>query len=159
MRTFIEAGSIFILALIIAFATNAIRNDGLALKGEWSKEAVEKRHLGEDLVSVSIEDAYRMFQKGDAFFIDARSSSEFERGHIKGAWNIPAWEANARIQEIEGLMPQDANIITYCDGEDCSLSRDLARFLKGMGYKNVRVLINGWSLWRKAGYPVERGGV
>ena len=44
-------------------------------------------------------------------------------------------------------------IITYCDGESCDLSHELALFLKEMGYDNVRILVNGWTVWQHAGLP------
>jgi rhodanese-related sulfurtransferase len=156
MRLLIEAGLIFLIALALSIATNAIRPDGLSLKGDWSKEAIEKKTLGDDISSIALDEAHRAFENGEAFFIDARSRGEYLKGHIKGALNLPAMEANSRAREIEGLLPRDAQIITYCDGVDCPLSSELARFLKGMGYNNVRVLVNGWSIWRDAGYPVER---
>ena len=54
-------------------------------------------------------------------------------------------------------MKNDAVIITYCDGESCNLSKDLALFLESLGFTNVRVLVNGWTVWRDAGLIVESG--
>jgi 3-mercaptopyruvate sulfurtransferase SseA len=48
-------------------------------------------------------------------------------------------------------------LITYCDGESCDLSHELALFLKEMGFENVRVLVNGWSVWQQAGLPFQTG--
>ena len=56
-----------------------------------------------------------------------------------------------------GVIPENAWIVTYCDGETCSLSEDLAKGLIAMGYQNVRVLPNGLTRWMEAGLPVERG--
>ena len=49
-------------------------------------------------------------------------------------------------------------VIAYCDGEACSLSEDLALMLSDMDYENVKVLINGWTMWSQNGYPTEQGG-
>ena len=49
-------------------------------------------------------------------------------------------------------------IITYCDGENCELSHNLAKFLLDMGFTNVRILVNGWSKWQNADLPVEKEG-
>jgi len=51
-------------------------------------------------------------------------------------------------------IPMDAMVIAYCDGESCSLSKDLALYLFFRGYDNVRVLVNGWSRWLEAGLHV-----
>ena len=42
-------------------------------------------------------------------------------------------------------------IISHCDGETCSLSKDLALFLRDMGFKNARVLVNDWTVWQEKG--------
>jgi rhodanese-related sulfurtransferase len=48
-------------------------------------------------------------------------------------------------------------IITYCDGETCELSHDLALFLRDAGFTDSRVLVNGWTVWQQAGLPVGIG--
>jgi 3-mercaptopyruvate sulfurtransferase SseA len=48
-------------------------------------------------------------------------------------------------------------VITYCDGESCNLSHELAVFLQDMGVEQVRMLFNGWTVWREAGLPVGQG--
>ena len=54
------------------------------------------------------------------------------------------------------LKPTD-RIITYCDGETCNLSHDLALFLTEMGFQDVKVLVNGWTVWLDNNQPVEQG--
>lgn len=152
-----ESALILSIAIALGLLVNWIRHDGLTLKGGWSEEAFEKRHLGKDLKAVSLEEAFRAFKAGEVFFVDARSRDEFALGHIEGALSIPLVEANELMEEMEAFLPKDAEIISYCDGVDCPLSSDLARMLKGGGYAGVRVLANGWSLWRDAGYPIEMG--
>ena len=155
MRILIEAGLILFLAFFLAFSTNALRMDGLPIKGNWQGETLEKGHLGDDLRSISLDEAHRAFEKGEAFFIDARSRKEYRLGHIKGSLSLPWEEAGSQIHEVEGLLPKDGEIITYCDGLHCTLSSDLARWLEEMGYVKVRVLVNGWSLWKDSGFPIE----
>jgi 3-mercaptopyruvate sulfurtransferase SseA len=58
------------------------------------------------------------------------------------------------MEITQDLEPETA-IIAYCDGETCNLSHDLALFLKDMGFMNVRVLVNGWTVWSKSRFPVE----
>lgn len=53
------------------------------------------------------------------------------------------------------LMAYDAVIITYCDGDTCNLSKELALLLENLGFSKVRVLVNGWTVWQNAGLPVE----
>jgi len=51
----------------------------------------------------------------------------------------------------------ETRIVTYCDGETCELSHDLALFLRDAGFLNTRVLVNGWKLWQQSGLPVTSG--
>jgi 3-mercaptopyruvate sulfurtransferase SseA len=46
-------------------------------------------------------------------------------------------------------------VITYCDGDSCNLSKDLALFMENLGFSKVLVLVNGWTLWQDAGLPIE----
>jgi len=78
-------------------------------------------------------------------------------GHIKGAISLPYREADWKFVETMTGVPDDSAVITYCDGETCELSMDLALFLKNAGYKNVKVLSNGWTVWKQNGLPVETG--
>jgi rhodanese-related sulfurtransferase len=57
--------------------------------------------------------------------------------------------------EVTGDLEFETVIISYCDGETCNLSHDLALFLKDAGFLNVRVLVNGWTVWRESHFPVE----
>lgn len=154
---FIDTAGILLVSALLAFASNAIRPDGLPFIGDWSPEAMGKKHLGEDLRSISLPEAYQAFTSGRAFFLDARPIEEYEQGHIKGALGVPWTEVSGNARERYDFLPKEVMIITYCDGIDCPLSSDLARRLQQEGYSNVWVLLDGWSLWKNAGYPVEKG--
>jgi rhodanese-related sulfurtransferase len=52
-------------------------------------------------------------------------------------------------------LPTNLTIITYCDGEACPLSKDLAMVLMDLGFDHVRVLVNGLSVWTKHNYPIK----
>ena len=60
--------------------------------------------------------------------------------------------------DIAAQLDEKDTIITYCDGENCELSHDLAMYLKDMGFTNVRVLVNGWTVWQNAGLPTLKAG-
>jgi rhodanese-related sulfurtransferase len=107
-------------------------------------------------MAISLNEAKTLFQSQKAVFMDARPLEEFISGHIRSARNLPWHEAEQRVMDVIADLPNDALIITYCDGESCNLSKDLALFLDSLGFTNVRVLVNGWSSWQHAGLPVEK---
>jgi rhodanese-related sulfurtransferase len=77
-------------------------------------------------------------------------------GH-EGALSIPWDDYEQRVDAVLGDVPKDAFLIAYCDGEGCSLSKELALALIAGGYKNVHILVNGWHLWLQANLPTTLG--
>ena len=152
----LQAAAILSIAIALGIVTNILRNDGIAVIGDWSTEARLTPSSGGRMM-ISLAEAEKMFADKTAVFIDARSTQEFEAGRIQGAVSLPWHGVEQHFMGIAERIPQDRLILTYCDGESCALSKDLALFLKEMGYGKVRVLVNGWSLWKGAGLPVESG--
>ena len=146
---------IILCGSILGVVANQVRHD-MPLIGNWSPEARLTAETGKNMV-ISLEEAKRLFSAQGALFLDARPSVLYEEGHIKGARNVPWQSFGDYLDEIMDI-PEDAMIITYCDGETCSLSEDLAKELLSMGFENVRVLVNGWTRWKEAGLTTERGG-
>ena len=64
--------------------------------------------------------------------MDARPLEEFTKGHILGAISLPWHEAEQRVMDVTADMANDAVIITYCDGDTCTLSKELALFLENL---------------------------
>jgi len=147
---------IALIVLIAGFASNRLRSDEMPFVEEWSEKSKLVTSSGENL-EISLFEAANLFKKGEAMFIDARSRAEYDAGHIKGAKSLPYKEADWQFIEVMAGVPEERAVITYCDGEMCELSMELAVFLENAGYKNVKVLSNGWSVWQQNGLPVETG--
>jgi rhodanese-related sulfurtransferase len=144
---------LLVLAGALALGVNALRTDGLPLVGDWSAQARFADQAGDSL-TIDLDQARRLFEADAALFVDARPESQYAEGHIQGALCLPWQYVDDHIMDAyERLLATDRTIITYCDGESCDLSHELALLLKDLGMKNVRVLVNGWSVWREAGLP------
>ena len=155
-RAIRQSMGILILAAVMGLLTNVARSNSLPLVADWTPEARLTNDKGNSMV-VSLEDAKRLYLDKKAVFLDARSPMDYAQGHILGAQNIPWQSFNEYIDRILDNIPDDVRIVTYCDGEHCSLSEDLAEELISMGYKNVNILLDGWTRWLEAGLPVEKG--
>jgi rhodanese-related sulfurtransferase len=97
-----------------------------------------------------------MDSKTDIVIVDTQIKSLYDKGHIKGAINVP-WKEELSAEDTQKL-PKDKLIITYCDcGPGESDSSDVAAQLTNLGFIDVKVLadpaIRGWI---KAGYPTEK---
>ncbi len=154
-KTFTQTAYILVLAVVLALGVNAIRPDGIPLVQATDSAVQLDAANGE----ISIKDAAMLFISRRAVFLDARSLMEFEAGHIQGALSAPAEDFDYAFKEIAPKLQDAETIITYCDGERCQLSHELAEMLKARGFNNVYVLKNGWSLWRNEQLPVEVSNV
>ena len=107
---------------------------------------------------MTLEEAKRAHDGGEATFVDARVPTAYAAGHIAGALNIPMPAAEKSIQKVLGDIPKDALIITYCSGGSCQNSYTLARQLKQqLGYSRAKAFYQGWSAWYWAKYPINKG--
>jgi len=147
---------LFVLMLsgAIGFSVNMIRSNGIPVIGDWSTEGRVIAVDGSSLV-IKISEAKEAFNIKQALFLDARGKELFDQGHIKGAKNLPWHSVDDHFIDIVDGMSHDTLIITYCDGENCDLSHELAIFLRDMGFPNVKVLVNGWTVWQEMNLPVE----
>ncbi len=150
-----QCGALFALAVFLGFSINQFQNDPLPLFDDWSMEARLTTPSGER-IDISLVEAKKLFLRQAAIFIDARPDDDYEKGHIKGARSLPRHEVDQRLMSVTEDISTDTPIITYCDGESCELSHDVANFLVDMGFSNVRILINGWTKWKEADLPIEK---
>jgi rhodanese-related sulfurtransferase len=82
------------------------------------------------------------------FILDIRAETDYDKGHIEGAVNIPFKEVGRNLDKL----PQDKKIIVYCyTGQTGGQTTAL---LNIAGY-DARSLNGGMNNgWAKAGYPV-----
>jgi len=156
IRSIRQLALIVLAAAAIALISNHFRPEPLPLVGNWSPEARLISPSGRQ-IAISQDEAKVLHQSRGAVFMDARPLDEYTKGHIQGAISIPWHEAEQRVMDVTADMANDAVIITYCDGDSCNLSKDLALLLENLGFSKVRILVNGWTLWQNAGLPIEAG--
>ncbi|MDR3691689.1 MAG: rhodanese-like domain-containing protein [Fimbriimonas sp.] len=80
--------------------------------------------------------------------IDVRTPSEFARGHIPGATNVPLGTIEGRIAEVAS----SETLVLVCQG---GMRSDTACDRVGASYRRLYNLVGGTSGWRSLGYPVE----
>ena len=82
--------------------------------------------------------------------------SAVQGGHIPGAINIVSlegteaqqWKSAEDLADMYKMIPKDKTVFLYChDGFRMSLAY---MQLESLGYKDVRLLNGGWSIWDKA---------
>jgi rhodanese-related sulfurtransferase len=147
--------ALFILFISVAIGTavNLIRPDRIPFIDSWAMADKLVTEDG-DTLAISLEDAAALFADNAVVFLDARTQVEYDQGHIQDAVNLPWHEVDNYFETVIMTLDPEAMYITYCDGEACPLSHDLALFLKDLGFTRVKVLVNGWTLWKEHDLPV-----
>jgi rhodanese-related sulfurtransferase len=142
------------LGVLLGLSINTLRPNGLPLDKSWTPPKLTGQDI-DGIQEVSLDEAWALYEAGQAVFLDARDPVAFREGHIAGALNVPPEEVDLYTEEIRVYADSGMEIISYCDGIDCPLSPEVALALKERGISEVRILVNGWSAWRRAGYPVK----
>ena len=88
---------------------------------------------------------------GRARLLDVRTPSEFENGHITGAYNVPLDQLQEHAPELRAA---DGAVVLVCQsGQRAQRAEEV---LRAAGMANMRVLDGGMKAWIAAGLPVRR---
>ena len=87
-------------------------------------------------------------RKDDIVIVDVRFPSDFRKGHIPGAVNVP----KGKWHEAAGLSKDRLNVL-YCYNQTCHMAAEAALELVARGYP-VAEMEGGFAAWEANGYPV-----
>ncbi|OGR31052.1 MAG: hypothetical protein A2139_00245 [Desulfobacca sp. RBG_16_60_12] len=105
--------------------------------------------------TVNLAQAYALFQRGQALFIDARKPDEYGELHISKAINISPSLLEAGGAELVAGIAKDREMVVYCGQASCDLSLRVAEQLQALGFTRVTVFMEGFRAWDEAGYPAD----
>lgn len=149
------------VSVALALGINMLSPRGIALMGQWdtAKGVITANPTeiteGTPQEIDSVSRAKEIFNTGNVLFVDARSSDNYDDGHIQGAISLPVAQFDERIESFLNRYSPDKPIVTYCSGRTCEDSHHLAQFLSDAGYTSVRIFIDGFPGWEAEGYPIE----
>ncbi len=129
---------VLIMAALLLSITACATTDGT---GETTKYSM-----------VDVQTARSMHDSG-AVFIDVRTVSSFDDGHIPGAYNIPISSLTA--SSLGKVADKGQDVVFYCYGISCDYSNKASSKARYWGYQNVFYFMKGYPAWLDAGYPVE----
>ncbi len=96
--------------------------------------------------------ATQLINREDAIVIDVRDASEYAKGHILGAKNVPLAEIARRAGDLEKHKAKP--VIVHC--ESGNRSGGAASTLRQHGFEKVHTLAGGFAAWQQAGLPVQK---
>jgi hypothetical protein len=113
----------FILTLLLVAAFAAVftgcQNASTTLQTNAKPAATQPKNAApktdehghaDDAPRISLADAKKDFDAGNAVFVDTRAEIAYKQEHIKGAINVPMEAVETRYKEI----PTSRKIIAYC---------------------------------------------
>jgi rhodanese-related sulfurtransferase len=146
-QSLVCAAAIVALAVPLGLLANAVSGAGIPLVGRSASPGRVVELLA----------ARQAHQDGEATFIDARPRDDYLAGHIAGALNVPLGERAGELDDLRRKLPRTRPLVVYCEGGACSSAFELSAWLAGNGWRDVRVLGDGYPAWDAAGFPVTRG--
>ena len=87
--------------------------------------------------------ATQLMNDGETLFVDVRDDSEFKKGHVLDALNIPLGSMDKRVHELEKYKEKE--VVLYCDTGMRS-QRASAKLKKG-GFNKLHNLSGGCLLY------------
>ena len=109
-----------------------------------AKEVVIETPVLERLISSGVRVA----------ILDARTGKFDDGMRIPGARSL---SPEAAVQEVQKVISsKDELVVTYCANLKCPASRNLAKHLSELGYRNVLEYTAGIAGWKEAGHEVVK---
>ena len=143
-----EGVLILAVAGVVGLVVNNVREDGISLVA-----AADTFRVRTNAEFITPDDASKLFEQGNAFFIDARDRGLFAMERIEGALNASPTQAG--VDSLAWIAPADPYVITYASKESQREAGVLADKLLEAGFKKVYVLLDGIEAWKAKGLPVE----
>lgn len=145
-------------SLALAWLANALHPGGLELGRDYFQKPQHDFQVmtPEEFAANSV---YLLEPAGDIIFVDARRRSQYERGHVPGAYCVPRNDPQALAELLEHT-DQAFMIVIYCQGGNCEDSIFTAEDLvyrNGIEPERVWIYEGGWEEWIKTGGAVRAG--
>ncbi len=100
--------------------------------------------------NISPIQATRLQNDEDVLVLDIRDDSDFKRGHVINAMNMPMGQIEKRVNEITKY--KNKPVIAVC--ETGMRSQRACKALQKHGFENLHSLGGGMGAWGKANMPV-----
>ncbi|HHJ36248.1 MAG TPA: rhodanese-like domain-containing protein [Gammaproteobacteria bacterium] len=93
-----------------------------------------------------------MNNQDDVLVIDTRAATEYDKGHIKSAINVPLAELASGVDKYSAH--KDRPVLIYCNTGNTATRA--IKLLKNAGFEKVNNLNGGIAAWKEANMPLSR---
>jgi len=135
----------------------------LSAYSSWSLAVRQRQHLGTDpsapepvagIPLIRLGTAEALWHDHSTLFVDVRSATDYEFGHIAGAVSLPEEAFEQRFPELKPRLKRAETIVVYCKSVDCGKSLWCALRLRDAGLLQTRIYPYGWNEWYNNGLPI-----
>jgi rhodanese-related sulfurtransferase len=147
------------VGIIIAFAHNTMSVNGINPFRKVAEVPVVEEPDGAAIDGVRVVNLDEMLEaiSRGTNIIDARTSSEYESGHIPGAILLDYYDMGHYLDRVLPMLDPETETVIYCYGPDCDDAELLARELYTLGFTNLLVYRGGFEEWVDSGQMIEEG--
>lgn len=97
-------------------------------------------------------EAVMLLNREDPVVLDVSNSTDYAKGHIRGALHMPPSRIEAGNQQL--LKHRERPVLIYCRNNQ--VAPQMASRLVKLGFTNVNVLAGGLTQWVSDNQPVSR---
>jgi rhodanese-related sulfurtransferase len=144
----------FIRILLIALALAGYSAWLQAKKDRAAGNGPETPHNVIPLIRLA--EAEALWHEPTTVFVDVRSSTDYEFGHITGAINLPEPEFEQRFPDLKPRLERARVIVVYCKSVDCGASLWATLRLRNEGLMQAKIYPAGWNEWDNHGLPAVK---
>jgi len=147
-----EAIWVLLVAVLLAAASYGFRPGLLPLVPPGPAASEESDQLYKE---ISFEQAREMFADRQAAVCRCTPLGCLRRGPYPGRSPSGPHCVEQWADMLMSSYASDQPIITYCEGAQCTLSKELAEKLTWLGFEKVYFVVDGWGQWTKHRLPVD----
>jgi rhodanese-related sulfurtransferase len=151
---------LLVVGVGLGLAANAVRSDGVALRG-FAPPVTCSASAGGPAAAVEVLPPTRVAElcaDPSVLIADARPPEQFAVGHVANAVHLPCAATGARASSVMGQIAGMRTVIVYGDttAEARPVAEDLRRRIGPSGVRVV-VLDGGFPAWSQAGLACVSG--
>ncbi|MEN6624746.1 MAG: rhodanese-like domain-containing protein [Candidatus Sumerlaeia bacterium] len=149
VHSFLQMGLIVFISTQIAFAYHFISDTGY-LSHSSGVDYIQNLYRGSFYPRINKAELCNLITTLHPQIIDARLPSDYNRGHIEGAINLPVNTDIDNWSRIISTLNKSKKTVLYCQSSKCPFAEKVATRLFSSGFSDVTIYKNGWMEWKSA---------
>jgi rhodanese-related sulfurtransferase len=121
---------------------------GMLLNSNHIVDRIQEAHFAKwapQLSAVELRGLLR--EEPSLILIDARLPTDFQKGHIGEAINIPPYSTVEECKKAVGEKDREQLIVVYCQSKSCLYAESVIVMLRSAGFSRVEYFKGGWMEW------------